>query len=801
MNRLVEKLFSFIQKTWLVFYPLAWKYIKLAWSVFTFINRKFFIPPKGMKWKYKILWRIGNLLILMLLFLFLVDVNFLWMFGKSPRIRYIFNPDQKLTSELYSADGVLVAKYYDENRTPLQYQDIPTSFFHALISTEDSRFYQHHGIDFKATLSVFYYMAKGEKRGGSTITQQLVKNLFKTRSNYSRGLLGYIPYSNVLIYKTKEWITALKIEWLYPKEKILTMYCNTIDFGSNSFGLKTACKTFFNKLPAELRPEETALLIGMLKAPTYYSPVLHPDNALQRRNVVLGQMLKNHSITQEAHDSLVQLPMKLDYQSESSTAEGSSYLRDAVSNYLRTWLKTNDRDLFEDGLKIYCTVDSRLQALAEEAVTTHMKRLQKRFYQQWEGQNPWSDRHGVEIPGYITNIAAGTVYYNNLKTKYKALPDSIDYYLSLPKKMKVFSWKGEMDTTLSFLDSIRYYNRFLHAGFFAMDQNTGFIKVWVGGINHKYFKFDHVKQSRRQPGSTFKAFVYAAALDQGYGPCDKFSDVPVTYTYQENGQTKSWSPRNADATFSGREVTLKYAFAKSINSIAVQLTKIMGFQKVKEYAALMGITTPIQDVPSICLGSSDVSLFELVNAYCPMVNGGYAIDPVLVTRIEDKDGRVIYENKEEKKRVLSEETAFYLQTLLQAGLTEPGGTTQALFEYDLFRFQSDFGGKTGTSSNHSDGWFIGVTPNLIGGAWVGGDNRSVHFKSSELGEGCKTALPIYGLFMEKVISDKRFKNLGGRFKKPEAKITREYTCHTLLPPSDTIPADSSLIINDSLRIE
>ncbi len=756
----------------------------------SFIIGSFLLLPPAASTKKKILWRTMNFLVLFLLLLLMVDMNFLWLFGKSPKIRHINNPDLKITSELFSSDGKLMARYFDENRQPMKYEEIPKEFINALISTEDSRFYSHHGVDLKATLSIFWYMAKGERRGGSTITQQLVKNLFKTRSNYSKGLFGYIPGLNALVYKAKEWIAAIKIEILYSKEEILTMYCNTIDFGSNSFGLKIAAKTFFSCNPSNLSTGQIALLVGMLKAPSYYSPVSHPENAKDRRNIVFGQMLKAGLLTQNALDSLSNLPLQLNYHPESANDDNGSYLRDAVSAYLRSWLKENDYDLFADGLKIHCSIDSKLQAYAEEAVTTQMKRLQKRFYQHWSGAPPWSDKDGVELPYYIENIARNTNFYASLSKKYASIPDSVNYYMNLPHPVRVFSWKGERDTVISFLDSIRYFNHFLHAGFIAMDQENGEVKAWVGGINHKYFKFDHVKQSKRQPGSTFKAFVYTAAIDSTYGPCDQFSDVPVTYKYTENGKPMSWSPRNADASFSGREVTLKYAFAKSINSIAVQVTQKIGWEKVIEYAYKMGIKTKLNDVPSVCLGSSDVSLYELVNAYCPMVNKGYSVEPVFITRIEDMDGNIIYNSEPQKKRVISEETAFYMNQMLMAGLTEPGATTQALFDYDLFRYNTDFGGKTGTSSNHSDGWFIGVSPHLVAGAWVGGESRFIHFKTSELGEGCKTALPIFGLFWEKVLKDKNYKHLKGKFPKPDFKLTKTYTCHTILPKNDSISQDT-----------
>jgi len=752
--------------------------------------KHFFLIPKGTPLYKRILLRVVHAIIIIFIGLGMVDSNILWLFGRSPSIRSINDPDQKITSELYSADGKLIGKYFDENRSPLKYEEIPENIIKSLIATEDTRFYQHHGVDFKATMSIFWYMLHGEKRGGSTITQQLVKNLFKTRGQYSRGLLGHIPGIRTVVAKTKEWIAAIKIELFYSKSEILTMYFNTNDFGSNAYGLKTAAKTFFNKKASQLKWEESAVLVGLLKAPTYYSPFSHAARSRERRNIVLSQLVKYGMLEQSQCDSLSNLPLKLHYSVENNYDGEASYFREAVYNYLKPWLKENNLDLYADGLKIYSTLDSHMQAYAEEATSEHMKALQKRFNQHWQGQNPWVDANNKELPDYINNVAKRTEMYDFLEKKYKKYPDSVDYYMNLPHRMTVFTWDGEKDTTLSSMDSIKYYNHFLHAGFIAMEQNTGFVKSWVGDIDYKYFKFDNVKQSKRQPGSTFKAFVYSAAMENGMGPCDMMTDIPVSYEYVEKGQNKVWTPHNADGSFSGRSVTLKYAFAKSINSIAVQVTKKLGWKKVIEYAHKMGIKTELEDVPSVCLGSSDVSLYELVDAYCPTVNEGYALDPVLVTKIVDKDGKVIYEYKPEKKRVLSEESAFLMCQMMQGGLHEPGGTTQALFEYDLFRYDTDFGGKTGTSSNHSDGWFVGVTPTLIAGAWVGGESRSVHFRTAELGEGCHTALPIYGLFMEKVLADKRFAYLKGHFPKPTVKINKSYTCHTFVPKADTLPADS-----------
>jgi penicillin-binding protein 1A len=455
-------------------------------------------------------------------------------------------------------------------------------------------------------------------------------------------------------------------------------------------------------------------------------------------------------------------------------------------------LKENGSDLYRDGLKIYTTVDSRLQEYAETATNEQMKILQRNFDTYIGNKDPWQDEHGEPIPGFIEELIKQEKVYHNLSKHFGGNADSIRFYLNQKHRMKVFTWKGEKDTSFSALDSLRYFNRFLHGSMVSMDPDNGHILTWVGDINYDYFKFDHVKQAKRQPGSTFKTFIYTAAIDNGYAPCDEIIDSPVSINYNENGEEKIWSPQNVTCEFTGDTVTLKHAFARSINSIAIKLTKEFGWRKVIEYANKMGITSKLNDVPSVAIGSSDVSLYELVNAYCPIVNGGYKVEPMLVTHIEDKDGKVIKTFQPQKTSVLSEETAFLMVQMLRGGLSEPHATTQALFAYDLFRSKIEFGGKTGTSQNYSDGWFVGVTPKIIGGAWVGGEYRSIHFHSNSQGEGCHTALPIYGRFMEKVLKDKEFDYLKVAFQKPKDKIKKYYSCHTILP-KDTIPADSLAI--------
>ena len=731
-----------------------------------------------------------------LLFLLAVDVNFLWLFGSSPRIKEIKNPEINLTSELYTADGKLLGTLFVENRTPVEYKDLPRNLVNALIATEDVRFYKHHGIDPKATIAALWSTIRGDKRGGSTITQQLVKNLFKTRADYSTGLLGYVPGIATMISKTKEWINSLKIELYYSKEDIITMYLNTVDFGSHSFGINSAASTFFSCAPIQLQTQQSAVLIGLLKAPSYYSPLSNPGNALARRNQVLSQMVKYHFISGSVGDSLTALPLGLKYTRKGKSSGDVSYLREAIVRSLQKWSKETEHDIWTEGLKIYTTIDSRMQKYAEEAMAEHMKKLQQMFIN--NGGNtvvPWKDESGKDIPGYFQELAADLPAFKEVVNKYGMDSETVTRLFNRKHNMRVFTWNGERDTVLSTLDSLKHYKRFFQTGLVAIEPATRFIKAWIGGINNNYFKFDHVNQSKRQPGSLFKAFVYAASFDNGYGPCDEMTDKPVSIRYMEKGEEKVWEPQNVDRSHAGA-MSLKHAFARSVNSIAVQLTDKIGWQKVIEYAHKLGIRSQLDSVPSVCLGSSDVTLLEIVNAYCCFVNDGFLSDPVLITRIEDKNGLIIYDHKEESNRVLSEETAFLMSVLLRSGLTEPGGTTQGLFEYDLFKYNTDFGGKTGTSSDYTDGWFIGVTPGLVAGCWVGNDDQSIHFKSSHIGEGLRTALPVYGKFMEKVLKDESLNQYRQKFPKPTIKINKPYTCQTILPKADSLE-----LMNDSLLME
>lgn len=739
----------------------------------------------------------------MAIYFIAMELNFLWLFGYSPTINELKNPPYAIASEVYSSDSVLIGRYFKENRIPVVYDSIAPIVFKALVATEDVRFYQHHGIDFYSIGSSIWSTANGDKRGASTITQQLAKNLFRTRSRTSQGLIRFIPGVKTIVYKTKEWITALKLEYLYDKKDILEMYLNTVSFGNNSFGIKVAAKKYFNKLPLDLNTEEAALLVGMLKATSTYNPITKQAKALERRNIVLAQMAKDGVISERKFNQIVKHPIKLSLsEDDEKDKTKDSYLRTAVANYLEKWCDDNGFDLYADGLKIYTTIDSRMQKHGEEAMQDWMKTLQKRFRNTWQNEAPWRDENGVEIPNFLNTLAKRLPLYNTLQDKYGEQTDSIEAKFNEKKRMKIFTWKGEKDTTFSTYDSLAYYASILQSGLMTLDPFTGHIKTWVGGINYKYFKYDHINQAKRQAGSTFKPFVYLAAIDNGYSPCDKFTDKAITINYKEDGEEKSWSPKNSDWNFSGKEMSLRWAMGKSCNSVTAQLTQAIGWDKVVAYAKKLGIESPLKSVPSVGLGSNDVTLYEMIRAYGVFLNTGIKTEPILVTKVNDQDGKLLAEFKPKQERVISEETAWLMIHMFKGGMEEPGGTSQALWEYDIWSKGNEIGGKTGTTSNHSDGWYIGITKDLVTGVWVGADERSIHFKTSDYGEGSKTALPIYGKFMERLYHDPKSGITYGRFPKPTVKITKDYNCPTPRQRNDTSRVDSTAILqSDSLILE
>jgi len=722
-----------------------------------------------------------------ILFFCAIELNFLWLFGYTPDMQAIKEPALSLPSEVYYADGTLIGRFYREDRSPVEYKDISPNIINALVSTEDVRFYNHHGIDLYGTFTSMLSTAKGEKRGGSTITQQLAKNLFGTRSRKSQGLIRHVPLIRTIVYKCKEWITALKIEHVYNKPQILTLYLNTVPFGSHAFGIKTASLKFFNKLPQKLNPAESATLIGMLKATSTYNPINNPDNSLQRRNTVLGQMLKYKYLTRADYDENTKLPLNLDLSYTGHGSQGDSYLREAVERWLKKWCRDHDYDLYNDGLKIYTTIDPRLQHYAEIAVAEKMKMLQSRFYELWGKKNPWQDLNGHEIVDFVQKNEQRLPIYALLQKKFSNNTALIDQYFEKPKKMRVFTWHGERDTTFSTVDSIKYYARLLNTGVMTIEPSTSKIKVWVGGINFKYFNYDHVNQAKRQAGSTFKPFAYCAALDNGFTPCDKFTDKPVSIKYTDGGREQVWEPKNATYVFTGREMSLRWAMGASINSITAQVTQQVGWDKVVQYAHKCGIESPLKSVPSVCLGTNDVSVYEMVRAYSTFLNKGQKIDPILVTKITDQDGSTLATFEPHEEQAISEELAWLMLYMFRGGMEEPGGTSQALWEYPgLWKKDNQIGGKTGTSSGFVDGWYMGITKDLITGIWVGADDRSVHFTNSETGEGSHTALPIFGDFMQRVYADPKSGYTYGAFPRPWVKITKPYDCPSPREETDTL---------------
>jgi len=714
-----------------------------------------------------------------------------------------------LSSEVYYADGTLIGRYYKENRSPVEFKSISPNIINALVATEDVRFYSHHGVDFYSFFTSILSTAKGDKRGGSTITQQLAKNLFETRKKKSQGIIKHVPFIRTMVYKCKEWLTAFKIEHVYTKDEILTLYLNTVPFGNNTFGIKTASLKFFNKTPDKVTPAEGATLIGMLKATSTYNPINNPDRAVERRNTVLSQMLKYNKLSKADYDVNVKTPIGLDLSYVENEGQGDSYLRQAVERWLKKWCHDNDYDLYSDGLKIYTTIDPRLQQYAEEAVSEKMKMLQKRFDDLWGKKNPWRDLNGNEIVDFVQKAEQHLPIYQMLQKKYNNNTTLINQYFEKPKRMTVFTWKGEKDTTFSSVDSLKYYARILNTGMMTIEPSTGKIKDWVGGIDFKYFNYDHVNQAKRQAGSTFKPFAYVTALDNGFTPCDKFTDKFVSIKYMDGGKEQVWEPKNATYRFTGQEMSLRWAMGASINSITAQLTEKVGWDKVVEYAHKCGIESPLKSVPSVSLGSNDVSVYEMVRAYSTFLNKGKKIDPLLVTKITDAQGNVLDEFDLKSEQVLSEETAWLMLYMFRGGMEEPGGTSQALWEYPgLWKKDNQIGGKTGTSSGFVDGWYMSITKDLVTGIWVGADDRSVHFTNSDTGEGSHTALPIFGAFMQKVYADPKSGYTYGMFPKPWVKITKEYNCpspriDTDSTKTDTLlsPADTTFVKPDTGKVD
>jgi penicillin-binding protein 1A len=741
------------------------------------------------------LWRYVALgLGLIIFYIVAVSFNFLWLFGGMPDLKTLENPKSELASELISEDGKSLGKYFFENRTPINIAQISPNLIDALVATEDARFVNHSGIDPRSLLRVFKGVVSGSSSsgGGSTLTQQVAKNLFNTRSEEYEGLLGKIPVVRIVIAKTKEWVLAVVLERKYTKQEIMQMYLNTVSFGNNTYGIKVASKTYFDKEPWDLNVTEAALLVGMLQNPTLFNPLRFPNNALNRRNTVLAQMWKYDYIPEEDFLRYKEKSLGLNFTIDSHNTGLAPYFRESMRGYLKSWVKMyneehdTDLDLYTSGLRIYTTIDSRIQRYQEEALTEHMKQQQKLFDEHWKGRKPWTYDNGKEIPGFITTAARRSPHFISLK---RDLGEEEAWkIMKRPYKMKVFSWNGEKEVTMSPLDSIAYYKRFLRAGMMSMDPRNGHVKAWVGGVNFKYFKYDHVKQGSRQPGSTFKPFVYVSALDKSFlTPCDHVTDAPV-YFGPSDGVPGGWSPHNSNNKYSYQSLSLRQALGKSVNTVSAYLMKMVRPKTVVEYAHKLGITSKLQEVPSLCLGISDVSVYEMVGAYCAFANGGHRTEPMTILRIEDRYGNVLQEFFQKQNQEISENMAYNMLYLMRGAVEDPGGTAGRLRQWGVTE-GNEIAAKTGTTSNYSDGWFMGMTQNLVSGIWVGGEDRSIHFRTIAYGQGGRIAMPAWGMFMQKVYADQTLVQYRkGPFNKPEnyvrgcGGVTTDST-DTYIPPS------------------
>jgi len=741
---------------------------------------------------------------LWLLFFLLIGAvaSLFWMadkgwLGYMPGFEDLENPKTALATEIISADGQTLGKFFRQNRTPVSYDELPPHLVNALISTEDERFYDHPGIDLKSTFRAVAFM--GKKGGGSTLTQQLAKLLFHKE--------GSKNITKRILQKIKEMVIAARLERQYTKEEILTMYMNTYDWGHQAVGIRSAARIYFGKEPKDLTVDEAATLVGMLKNSSLYNPIKRPELVKKRRNVVFHQMYRNGYLTEKQKDSLQQLPLKINYNPELHDTGIATYFRERVRRFMKKWVKENPKNdgsyynIYTDGLKIYTTIDSRLQRNAELAVAEHMKNLQKEFFRQGKKNKtfPFTDLSKKEIEQLMQRAMRQSERWRVMKEA--GVPeDSIKQSFYVKRKMRVFSWDGDIDTVMTPYDSIRYYKSFLRTGLMSMEPSTGFVKAWVGGINFKHFKYDHVDQGARQVGSTFKPFVYATAIAQKHlSPCDSFPNTPYTIKKGRWGLTKSWTPKNAGGQYGGW-LTLKEALANSVNVITARLIDMVGPKPVIDLVKQMGITSEIPYAPSIALGTPDIKLFEMVGAFNTFANQGQYIEPVFITRIENKNGKVLYEYKPVTRDVLSPQIAYVVTNLLE-GVTQYGSGSRLRHTWKKnnpvykrvvtgypYGFKNPIAGKTGTTQNQSDGWFIGYVPNLVTGVWVGGEDRAVHFKNIAYGQGATMALPIWALYMKKNYADKELGISDKAFKKPQG-VDINTDCDK--KEENTAPADDS----------
>ncbi|WP_425656739.1 penicillin-binding protein 1A [Tenacibaculum ascidiaceicola] len=747
---------------------------------------------KYIKWFWGII--LGGFLFISLLFLLAS-----WgVFGALPTFEELENPENNLATEIISSDGKTLGKYAVENRTPIKYKDIPESMVKALVATEDERFYEHSGIDFRGTARAILKPGSG---GASTITQQLAKMLFTKKA--SRNIFKRV------LQKVKEWVVAVKLERQYTKEEIITMYLNKYDFLNQAVGVRSAARIYFGKEPKELDVEESAMLVGMLKNSSLFNPLRRKEMVKQRRNVVLKQMNRSEFITQQQKDSLQKLGLGLNINREGHSDGLATYFREHLRSILKEWVKEHPKpngeeyNIYRDGLKIYTTIDSRMQKYAEEAVYEHMANLQTYFdKEQKRNKNaPFYDINKKEIEKIIRRAKQNSDRYKRMKAAGKSEKE-IDKVFNTATDMRIFTWKGERDTVMTPYDSIRHYKYFLRSGLVSIEPQTGHIKAWVGGINHRYFKYDAVEQQKRQVGSTFKPFVYATAINQlKMSPCDKLPNTPYTIPKEKYGMPEDWTPKNAGGKYGG-ELTLKEALAKSINVITAQLIDKVSPINVVRLAESSGITSKLEANPSIALGAIDLSLLEMVSAYSTFANKGLRVSPLMITRIEDKNGTVLEEFVPETKEVLSEESAYVILDLMQ-GVTKLGSGARLRSTWTSagdaatgfpYKFTNPIAGKTGTTQNQSDGWFMGIVPNLVTGVWTGGEDRATHFAGLKYGQGATMSLPTWAIFMRKCYEDKTLEVSKESFEKPK-DISINLDCSKVEEPKEgeeeeTVPDDT-----------
>ena len=712
------------------------------------------------------------------------------LFGSMPSFEDLENPDSNLATEIISADGVVLGKYFQKNRSQLKYADLPKNLVQALVATEDARFYEHSGIDGRGTLRAISSL--GTSGGASTLTQQLAKQLFHGEGS------KFLPFR--IVQKVKEWIIAIRLERQYTKNEIIAMYCNVYDFGNNSVGVSSAAKTYFSKEPKDLTINESAILVGMFKNSGLYNPIRNPQGVINRRNVVFSQMEKGKIISEKEKERLQSLPLKLNFKLETHKEGTATYFREYLRDYMKKWVEENkkpdgsDYDIYRDGLKIYTTIDSRMQAHAETAVTAHMANLQEEFFRQSKDNKnaPFVNISSVETQRILNQAMKSSNRWAVMKAMDKSEEEIIKSF-SEKTKMTVFSWKGEKDTLMTPLDSIRYYKHFLQSGLMAMEPQTGNVKAWVGGINYKYFQYDHVGQGARQVGSTFKPFVYATAIEQlNMSPCDSIIDGPFMIRKGRHHVTADWEPKNSDNKYRGM-VTLKKGLANSINTISAKLIDKVGPEAVIDLTHKLGVKSEIVNQPSIALGAVEITVEDMVAAYSTFANQGVYMKPQFISKIEDKSGVVIYEPIPESHDVLNKDIAYAVIKLLE-GVTEGGsgdrlrttggGNGSNRWTGYPYSFKNPIAGKTGTTQNQSDGWFMGMVPNLVTGVWVGCEDRSARFKSITYGQGATAALPVWGYFMKLCYADPALKVSKEPFERP-ANLSIKVDCYVPKKVVDT----------------